>query len=523
MEFLNQKENSAINDYDYKFILENGTELNITNLNLYTNISIPIKNLELANYDYALYFSEFGYDIYDTNNNFYKNICTSAYYENNDIVINDRKKYIYPNNISLCLNNCFYKISDLDNKRIICECNLNNDNTSNINSTYNFEIEENYNFFSHLIDMTNYKLFKCYYLLSVFDNYKTNIIFYILLIMMFLYLFFIAKFFIQGISYIRQLTFKNIYKSEIEIKKYMNIRIRNKKSITYHIKIFKKKESKKARYSKKNITLKNTSIYQPLNLKKKSKIKKDYNKSKKINVNERDEIKIENKNDKNDQIDYNDLTFNQALLLDKRNIVNIFIFTLLEKISIIDLIMNKKTKIKDLLISQYILSLLLDFFFNAFLYSDDIVSEKYHNKGKLNFIISLLLSLMSNIITNIICYFLNYSKSIEDKVEDILEIKQEEKLLKILKKLLTYIKTKIIILSLFQIIIIIFCNSFSLIFFIVYSCSQISLLINYLVSLLDKIVISLVITIIVSITRKIGILYYNKYAFNVSNYINEHF
>ena len=72
-------------------------------------------------------------------------------------------------------------------------------------------------------------------------------------------------------------------------------------------------------------------------------------------------------------------------------------------------------------------------------------------------------------------------------------------------------------------IIIIFCNSFSLIFFIVYSCSQISLLINYLVSLLDKIVISLVITIIVSITRKIGILYYNKYAFNVSNYINEHF
>ena len=89
--------------------------------------------------------------------------------------------------------------------------------------------------------------------------------------------------------------------------------------------------------------------------------------------------------------------------------------------------MNKKTKIKDLLISQYILSLLLDFFFNAFLYSDDIVSEKYHNKGKLNFIISLLLSLISNIITNIICYFLNYSKSIEDKVEDILEIKQEEK------------------------------------------------------------------------------------------------
>ena len=116
----NQNEKSAINNYDYIFILRNGTQLNLSNLNedLYSNISIPIKHLDLANYNYAEYFSDFGYDIYNQNDSFYQNICSPAYIRENDIVINDRKKYIYPNNISLCIKNCNYKFSELDDKRI---------------------------------------------------------------------------------------------------------------------------------------------------------------------------------------------------------------------------------------------------------------------------------------------------------------------------------------------------------------------------------------------------------------------
>ena len=118
---------------------------------------------------------------------------------------------------------------------------------------------------------------------------------------------------------------------------------------------------------------------------------------------------------------------------------------------------------------------------------------------------------------------MDYSKGIEGKLEEIMEIKEEENFIIILKKLLRYIKIKIIILSIFQTILILFCNYYLLIFFIIFSCSQISLLINYLVSFFEKIIFSILISIIITINRKIGIFYNNKYSFNTSNYIKEHF
>ena len=39
-----------------------------------------MNNLKSLNYDYATYFAEQGYDIYDQNNDYYNNACSSAYY-----------------------------------------------------------------------------------------------------------------------------------------------------------------------------------------------------------------------------------------------------------------------------------------------------------------------------------------------------------------------------------------------------------------------------------------------------------
>ena len=370
LEIFDENEQSAISDYEFKIILENGTELDLSKIggDLYSNISIPIKNLDKANYDYAIYFAEFGYDIYDVNNSFYKNICSSAYIEDNDLVINDRKKYIYPNNVSLCIKNCIYRGTDLNNKRVICECNLNNnDNLLNYSNNYNNEITDNSdnNFFNYLSDMINYKLFKCYILLLSFDNYKKNIIFYLLIITVFLYIFFILKIFIKRIPYMRELMIKNISKPK-SIKKYRTVRIR-KKVIKLSAKsngfISKEKEKIMIGNTNDNLLLKNSNIYHPIIIKKlkKRKVKPG---SSKINVLDKNNNKkiIENKNKDNKDIDYNNLTYSQAIILDKRDLVKIFNLTIIEKINIINLITNKKTNIKELLISQYILSLLLDFF-----------------------------------------------------------------------------------------------------------------------------------------------------------------
>ena len=98
------------------------------------NISVPLRNLNLSNFFYEIYFTDQGYDIYDKMNIFYNDICSSAYYDKNDIIIKDRKKYIYPNNVTLCRKNCIYKMVNIDDKRILCECNLNINNLANTNT-----------------------------------------------------------------------------------------------------------------------------------------------------------------------------------------------------------------------------------------------------------------------------------------------------------------------------------------------------------------------------------------------------
>ena len=81
-------------DYNYKFFLENGTELdlNITNEVIYVNILVPIINLDAINFNYSMVFSKQGFDIYDKNSDFYKDICITVQLNGNDIVIKDRKK-----------------------------------------------------------------------------------------------------------------------------------------------------------------------------------------------------------------------------------------------------------------------------------------------------------------------------------------------------------------------------------------------------------------------------------------------
>ena len=99
--------NNSIDDFSLILLLENGTELDIDKLNeLKINISIPMKNLELLHYDYATYFSEQGYDIYDKKSNFYNDVCSPAYYYKNDIILKDRKLEIFPNNVNFNKNNC---------------------------------------------------------------------------------------------------------------------------------------------------------------------------------------------------------------------------------------------------------------------------------------------------------------------------------------------------------------------------------------------------------------------------------
>ena len=216
------------------------------------------------------------------------------------------------------------------------------------------------------------------------------------------------------------------------------------------------------------------------------------------------------------------MPFALAINEDKRNIPEIFVSVIIKKIAIINLFCGDE-KIKILLFNENLLSLLVDFFFNALLYSDEVVSHKYHNNGKLDFIVSLVISLLSNVISSMVCYFLNYSEIIEERLEQISQMKKAHKYPVALNKFLKSLKLKVLLYILKEIFIILFSFYYLIIFTIVYSNSKISLLFNFLYSLIVTIIKSLIVSIIIAFTRKISLQFSNRYIYNTSKYINDKF
>ena len=361
--------NSAVKNFDYKIFLENGTILDI-NEDIYVDIYFPLIDLALSNYNYSIYFAEQGYDIYNKSDKFYNDKCSSAYLYHNDITIQDRKNDIYPNNVILCKDNCDYKANIIEEKRIICDCNLNiNKNFTKINVDFPKEAE-NGNFFIYFLENINYKILKCYNLLTSFKNLKNNYALFSGILIILFIIFINIIFWVYGISKIRKImikqipTFQRVYNDYVrEVKR---LRSHSSKSLLIPPKKIKKNRNKK--------TKKNYSHNKTDNFKWKTDIILSYKNielidSSKFNIDLNKKIQ-KTKTMKNYDIEQgnyslNQLPYSQAIRKDKRNIFSIFISVIIEKLELVNLIIGQH-KIKIVLIYQYTLSLLIDLFFNAF-------------------------------------------------------------------------------------------------------------------------------------------------------------
>ena len=160
---------------------------------------------------------------------------------------------------------------------------------------------------------------------------------------------------------------------------------------------------------------------------------------------------------------------------------------------------------------------------NAILYSDQIVSHKSHNNHQLDLVIVFLLTAFANIFASIIDYYLLKLIDIEEKIYQIKEIKKEIEFLRVFKIILREIIVRVILFFLIEIVIIFSCTYYLFIFFTIYHKSQMSLLKNYLISLLEGWLIKLIITIFIVSFRKLGILFRNKYVYNISKYLDKNF
>ena len=111
----------ATNKVSYEIYSMKGEKLDLSKCsNVTIDISYPIN--DGVNLTYGEEMSQDGIDIFDPTDEFFNNICYSYQTSNNkDIILKDRRNYIYQN-VSFCDSGCQYVGINYETKRVNCIC-----------------------------------------------------------------------------------------------------------------------------------------------------------------------------------------------------------------------------------------------------------------------------------------------------------------------------------------------------------------------------------------------------------------
>ena len=234
---------------------------------------------------------------------------------------------------------------------------------------------------------------------------------------------------------------------------------------------------------------------------------------------------IDRTDDEVEKRELNNIPYRQALRIDKRHLFEIFISVFINEIEILNLFLYRNPYSHySLSISIYLHELLLDLTMNCFLYTDDIVSEKYHNNGQLSMITSLSLSIMSNIISSIIVYIISKLTNYCDIIEAIIKnVKLRRRYFENIIRLFRYIKVRLGLFYFLQLGTLLLMIYYLFIFCAIYHKTQVSIMINYIIGALTSLVFSIGLTIIITLLRAISIKYRSVIIYNISKYLYEHF
>ena len=216
---------SLTNQVEYEILDE---EKNRLNLYYCRNVSIiinyKINDDSLIDTNLINYYSEKGIDILNIKDDFFNNLCFQYSENSTDIILKDRIKDIYQN-YSKCDYGCEYKNLDVKSMEISCECQIKE----------NMTLETEEPTFAEAVTDTfknsNIGVIRCYELLMSFDNIKSNIGFWVFLILTIIHIPLFIYFLINGITSIKsyisnELLNNNYYNTNIKknppIKKYKN-------------------------------------------------------------------------------------------------------------------------------------------------------------------------------------------------------------------------------------------------------------------------------------------------------------
>ena len=418
------------------------------------NIYVPIY---LDNYTNNLYnyMNQYGYDILNENNSFYNDICTTfSSDDGTDIILSDRRNDYYNKNITLCENGCTYIFYNNTNGKAKCQCQIKSEISDVKAISYDkMDIEA----FLDFKTISNVDIIKCYKLTFSLEGLKNNYGSIIIIFFIVVFISLIIFYHVNEKSAISRLLRIALKTNEIKI---LNPPHRNKKMINIDKNIYiindnndKKSQTKSIQnlidnhslnmnkiknkdFRKLNLQIKN---YQNINVINKANIILKYNKKKKYRniiknnknskVNEFNIYHIKKRNKKQEIIEkekhelkyneeeLNNLSYNEAILIDKRTYFQYYWSLLKKKHMFLFVFMSSKDyNLLSTKIGLLIFSFCLYFTVNAFFFTDKTMHKIYEDKGVFNFLYQLpqilYSTLISSVINIIIKYFALSEKSI---------------------------------------------------------------------------------------------------------------
>ena len=527
----------------------NKTKLNLslcseTKINIYVKLGLS-DEIKILNEQ----MTSLGYNIFDKNDPFYKDICipyTSS--DNTDILLSDRIDFIYYNNDAQCQSNCQFIGYILNNQYINCSCNVNNIEENNI-KTEKFSIKKLYESYFDVLKYSNYKILKCYELILDIDIITKNKGGISIIIYFIIYLSCLIVFMIKGIiplknklkEYLKKFEAKNLVNNNIkkDSKKELNaindavikkrksknnmdnpprkkgnsIRKKNQKHVD--IAIYQKNIINR----KTNFEIQKRPKYIAINKRKDSSlvdihnglIKDSFNinlkqSKKKLAIIPLEEEKADNNQNILDDFELNQLEYDEAIKYDKRTFIEIY-FSLLKREHkiLFTFFICKDYNLFYIKLSRFIFLVATDMAMNAFFFSDETMHKLFLSYGKYDIFQQIPQIVYSAIISQLMEVFICFLSLTDSHIYQIKKLKPNSKNKSIIDNTYKCIKIKLINYFLFTSVLFLFYWYIIVIFCALYKNTQVSFIKDTLFSFLISVLLPFVLYLIPSILRVLAI------------------
>ena len=519
------------------------------NINVYIPVTLNEKSQELYNE-----VNKQEYDLLDINGNFYNDICTPfSSDKDTDVILNDRIKYYYNmiSNDANCPQNCDLINYISETNKVKCVCQINNDSINTEKSVIINNITTNIN--ANDYKYSSYKTMKCSNLVFDSKTFGKNAG-GILMIFSFAGFLCTAGFFsLKTISPLKVSISKILSKTQnnndfkifeyqtkptkkndnennkIEsIKKDENIldkkdnpprkvqisNKRNTKSISpdpvniikeknQDIEVNSIKSGKDADPIKENLeTVNIIDTKSIIKLEENSKIKNNEEKVEKISINEKPKL---------DDYEIYHLEFSEAITIDKRDYLTIYLSLLKrEQLIMFTFLSWNDYNLFYVKIARFLVMLSTEIAMNALFFADKTLNKLFLDEGKYNFGQSIPQIIYSILVTHALEVLLCYLTMTDRHLYEIKSLKNNKSNSEKASQLLKYIQIKLIIFFGFTGALFIFYWYCIAAFCAVYQKSQGFLILNAFLSFLFEMIDAFIIYGIITLLRVMALKYSYK-------------